>query len=131
MAATIFPSSFIVNKVLDHILKGTAISLGTTRYVALYTTNPTAADTGTEATGGSYARQSVTFNAASGGSASPTAQLTFSNMPAGTFPYYGIRDASTAGNLLCYGALSAPVTANSGDDVQVPISGSAVNFGGS
>jgi len=113
------PSTYIVNKVNDHVFRGTAISLGSTRYLALYTTNPTAADTGTEATGGSYARQLLSFAASSAGTSASNTSVTFSAMAAGTYAYYGVRDASTAGNLIVYGALPIAVNANSGDDVTV------------
>jgi hypothetical protein len=115
-----FPSNYIVNKVNDHIYKGTAISLGSTRYLALYTSNPTAADSGTEATGGSYTRQSLSFAASASGVSSSNASLTFSGMAAGTYTHYGIRDASSAGNLLVYGALPNPISANTGDDIVIP-----------
>jgi hypothetical protein len=115
-----FPSNYIVNKVNDHIYKGTAISLGSTRYLALYTSNPTAADSGTEATGGSYARQSLSFAVSASGVSSSNASLTFSGMAAGTYTHYGIRDASSAGNLLVYGALPNSISANTGDDIVIP-----------
>src|SRR5688572_9623566 len=115
-----FPSNYIMNKVLDHVFKGTASSLGTTRYLALYTTNPMAADTGTEASGGSYARQSISFASASSGSNAPSGAVTFTNLAAGTYAYYGIRDASSGGNLIVYGALASPIIANTGDDVTIP-----------
>jgi hypothetical protein len=54
--------------------------------VALTTTMPTDAAAGTEASGGSYARQTVTFTtpATPGGTMSNTAALVFTNMPACT-----------------------------------------------
>lgn len=52
---------------------------------------------GTEATGGSpaYARQAVTFGAASGGTKSNTGALTF-DVPAGTYCYFSMFDHITA-----------------------------------
>lgn len=52
---------------------------------------------GTEATGGSpvYARQAVTFGAASGGTKSNTGALTF-DVPAGTYAYFTMFDHVTA-----------------------------------
>lgn len=121
-----FPSNYVVNKINDQIFKGTAISLGTSRYLALYTTNPTAANTGTEASGGSYARQSFGVAASSGGTSTSSALVTFTSMSAGTYPYYGILDAITGGNLIVFGALIAPITANTGDNVV--INSAAANF---
>jgi hypothetical protein len=52
--------------------------------------------TGTEATGGSpaYARQAVTWGAASAGTKSNTGSLTF-DVPAGTYGFFGLFNAST------------------------------------
>lgn len=52
--------------------------------------------TGTEATGGSpaYARQAVTWAAASGGTKANSGSLTF-DVPAGTYGYFGLFNAST------------------------------------
>lgn len=54
----------------------------------------------TEFTGGSgpYARQTVAFTAASGGSSDNSAVVTFAGLPAGTFRSLALMDALTAGN---------------------------------
>jgi len=92
-------SDYLENKLLDHAL-GTAAYTMPTVYVALYTSDPTDADTGTEVSGGGYARQTVTFNAASGGSASNAGDITFPQATAdwGTITHIGLRDAATGGN---------------------------------
>lgn len=125
-----FPSNYILDKLNDNVYKGTATGLGTSRYLALYTTNPTAANTGTEATGGSYARQAVTFNASSSGTSTNSNTLTFPNMAAGTYAYFGILDASTAGNLITYGVLASPINANSGDTVTFAANSLSFNLTG-
>lgn len=114
-----FPSNYVIDKINDHLYKGTAISLGSSRYLALYTTNPTAANSGTEATGGSYARQLISFASSAGGVSSSNAALTFSSLAAGTYTHYGVLSASTAGNLIVYGQLPSPISANTGDDVTI------------
>jgi hypothetical protein len=126
-----FPSNYIVNKINDHIYKGTAISLGSTRYLALYKTDPTAADTGTEASGGSYARQSVTMGSSSSGTTTNTNTLTYSAMSSGTYTHYGVRDALSAGNLIVYGALPNPIIANTGDDITIAAGGISFSLSGS
>jgi hypothetical protein len=109
-------SNFLENKLLDHSLGGTAYTQPSTIYVALYTSDPTDADSGTEVTGGSYARQSVAFAAASGGSKASNATVTFPTATAnwGTVTHIGLRDASTAGNLLWSGALSSSASVTTG-----------------
>ena len=46
-------------------------------YVALFTTDPTDAGSGTEVSGNGYARQSATFSSASGGSTSNSSAIEF------------------------------------------------------
>lgn len=108
-------SNYLENKLLDHTLRVASFTQPAALYLSLHTADP--GETGTsEATGGSYARQTIAFAAASAGvSASNTAQ-TFT-MPAGTFTHFGIWDASTTGNFLFGGALTASKTTASGDQI--------------
>jgi len=110
-------SDYYENKILDHMLRAQAFTPPATVYVALYTTAPTDAGGGTEVSGGSYARQAVTFSAASDGSITNSADITFPQATAdwGTIVAVGLFDASTAGNLLWYGNLTTSKTVNSGD----------------
>ena len=63
-------SNYLENKILDHFLGTTSYTMPADVYVALYTAAPNDAGGGTEATGGSYARQIATFSSASGGATS-------------------------------------------------------------
>jgi hypothetical protein len=110
-------SDYLENKLLDHVLRVAAYSQPSALYLALYTLDPTDADTGTEVSGGSYARQTITFGAASGGQSKNNANVEFPQATAnwGTITHIGIRDASTGGNLLFYGPLTSSVTINSGE----------------
>lgn len=112
-------SNYLENIILNEVFNNTDYTPVATIYLALYTSNPTDADSGTEVTGGSYARQTITFGAASGGSVATDADITFSAMPSGTVTYWGVRDASTGGNLLAYGAFDSPTTLSSGDSLTV------------
>jgi hypothetical protein len=91
-------------------LRNTTYTSPATVYLALYSTNPTDADTGTEITGGAYARQSVAFTAPTNGVFPNTSAINFpvatANYPA-PVRYMGVRDASTVGNLLWYGPCMA------------------------
>lgn len=115
-------SNYLENKLLDHVFGATTFTPPATLYIALYTSDPTDSDTGTEVTGGSYARQAVTNNTtnwpnASGGSKSNGVAIAFPAATAawGTITHVGIRDALTGGNLLYSGALGTPKTVNNGD----------------
>lgn len=113
-------SNYLENLVLDWVLGGSTPTRPAARYLALFTAAPGETGGGTEATGGSYARQTVAFAAAASGSSSNSADVNFTGMPAATITHFGIFDASTAGNLLYYGAFTASKTVNSGDTLTVP-----------
>ena len=110
-------SNYLENALVNAVLRNTAYTSPTTVYVSLYTTDPTDADTGTEVSGGSYARTAVTFGAPSNGVTTNSADVTFPTCTAswGTVTHVGIHDASTAGNLLFHTPLDTSKTIDSGD----------------
>jgi hypothetical protein len=110
-------SNYLENALINATLRNTSYTSPTTVYVALYTTDPTDADTGTEVSGGSYARQAVTFGSPSNGVSTNSASVTFPTASGnwGTVTHIGIRDASTAGNLLYHTPLDTAKTVNSSD----------------
>ena len=121
-------SNFLENELLDHVLGGGDYTRPATVYVALYTSDPTDADAGSEVSTGDwsdYARVAVTnnatnFPAASGGSKSNGTDIDFGVATIVTPPdvtHVGIRDASSGGNLLKHGALTVPKTIQDGDPV--------------
>jgi len=114
-------SDYYENKIIDHMLRGQAFTPPSAIYLALYTTAPSDAGGGTEVSGGSYARQSFTLTAASGGASSNSADITFPTATAdwGTIVAVGIFDASTGGNLLMWANLTASKTVNSGDTFKI------------
>ena len=110
-------SNFLENALINATLRNTSYTSPTTTYLALYTTDPTDADTGTEVSGGSYARQAITFASPSNGVTSNSAAIEFPTATGswGTITHIGIRDASTAGNLLYHTPLDASKAIASGD----------------
>lgn len=115
-------SDYLEDALLNHVLRNVAYTSPTTVYVALFSTDPTDAGSGTEVSGGSYARQAATFGAPSGGASSNSAQIDFTDMPAETVTHVGIFDASTSGNLLFHGSLTASKTTNAGDTLTISAS---------
>lgn len=115
-------STYLANKLLDHTLRNVAYTPPSTVYLALYKSNPGAGDTGTEVSGGGYARRAVTFNPASGGQIVNSADVVFPAATAswGTITHIGVRDAATGGNLLYYAALSTAKTIAAGDQIKFP-----------
>lgn len=114
-------SNYLENKVLLHVFGATAYTAPTTLYVGLFTTDPGEGGTGTEVSGGSYARQTVTFTV-SGNIASNTAAVEFPTATAswGTITYAAVYDAVTGGNLLASGGLTTSKTISSGDVFRIP-----------
>jgi hypothetical protein len=87
--------------------------------VALDTATGTASAAGTEVTGGSYARQTITFASAAAGSITSNVALTYTVMPAVTVT--GVDEFDSAGTPIrrWFGALSASKTTNSGDTFSI------------
>lgn len=116
-------TDFLENELLDHAFRNSTWTPPATVYVGLTTTTPTDSAGGTEVSGNNYARAAVTFGAASGGAISNSGAVTF-NVPSGswgTVTHFELWDASTTGNRLAWGALSASRTPGSGDTVQFAI----------
>ena len=118
-------SDYLEDKLLDHVLGGTTYSQPSTLYLALFTastgleTNSPSAEVSTSSTG--YGRETVTFAAASSGSAATNATVTFTTATAnwGTVTHVAVMDASTGGNVLFHGAVTASKTIETGDTFQV------------
>jgi len=123
-------SNYLENALINATLRNTSYTTPTTVYLALYTDDPTDADTGTEVTGNGYARQSITFGSPSNGASSNTAAIEFPQATGswGTVSYVGIRDASTSGNLLYHTALDASKAIATGDVFRVAIGSLSVTF---
>jgi len=111
------------NALINQLFGNTAYSTPTTYYFGLSTSAPAQGGTGvTEPSGNGYARVAVTnnttnFPAASNGSKTNGTAITFPTSTGswGTVSYFVIYDASSAGNLIAYGALNNPQTVSSGD----------------
>ena len=110
-------SNFLENALINATLRNTTYTSVATVYVSLWTSNPTDAGSGTEVSGGSYARTAVTFGAPSDGASLNSADVTFPTATAswGTVGWIGINDAATSGNLLYHTALDTAKAIDSGD----------------
>ena len=112
-------TNYLENKLLDHFLGTTAYTMPTPVYVALFTVAPGEAGGGTEVTGGSYARQTAAFTAASSGATSNSANIDFTGMPAATTVAIALFDAITSGNMLVHGTLTTNKTTDAGDTLRI------------
>jgi hypothetical protein len=110
-------STWLQNAVLNHFFRGTSTPGPASVFLALYTTNPTADDTGLEISYSAYARQQITFEApalqATGESLiknDGTIDFPIPDADLGNVGFFGVRSAATAGNLLAFSPWSAEKT---------------------
>lgn len=116
-------SNYLETELLDHVFANNAYTAPSTLYLALHTATPGEDGSGTEVStsGTAYARQTVAFTVSgntattSGAVEYPTATANF-----GTVTHVGIWDASTAGNLIAYAALTSSKSIDTGDVFRVP-----------
>jgi hypothetical protein len=110
-------SNYLENALVNATLRATTYTSPATVYVALFTTDPTDADSGTEVSGGAYARTAVTFAAPSNGVTTNSADVTFPTctLAWGIVTHIGIYDALTSGNLLYHTPLDASKTVDTAD----------------
>ena len=117
-------SDYLEGQFRGHVFRTATFTKPTVLAVALYTAAPGETGGGTEVTGGSYARVQRDPLDANWSAASATDGLT-DNVTALTFPAptanwgvvtdMAILDATTAGNFMVFGPLTASKTVNSGD----------------
>jgi hypothetical protein len=80
-------------------------------HVALFTATPGTTGASNEVSGGGYARQACTWNAASAGSKTNSSALTFTTAGSTAVTHFGTFSASTGGTYGIGGALNSNVTA--------------------
>lgn len=123
-------SDYLEPKILNAIFNNTAMSIGNTLYVALYTVVETDAGGGTEVSGGAYARKpiyssGVTNTPKWNNAATDAPGFVVDNANTITFPTAtsawgdvkgtAIWDHLTTGNLIMHGALAATKTIGASD----------------
>ena len=110
-------STYLENALINATLRNTTYTSVATVYVSLWTSDPTDAGSGTEVSGGSYARTAVTFGAPSSGLSTNSADVTFPTATGswGTVGWIGINDALSSGNLLYHTPLDVAKAITSGD----------------
>ncbi len=114
-------SDFLEGALLDATLRNTSYSSPATVYLALYTSNPGDDNSGTECSGTGYVRRSCAFSRTNA-VASNTSAVEFPTAGGswGTITHFGVLDASSSGNLLYHGALTASKAIATGDIFRVP-----------
>jgi hypothetical protein len=115
-------SDYAEKLLLDYSMTAGSVTRPTAWYVALYTVAPSDSGGGTEVSTGGYARKTVTFAAATSGAGTTSntgdVSWTASGAAFGTVVAIGIFDASTSGNLLWHGNMTASKTIADGDTLE-------------
>lgn len=107
-------SNYLENKIITDNISNAA------KYVALHTADPTDTGTVAEVSTSGVTRLSATFSAPSNGVTSNSADIVWTGLTyAGTITHVSLWDASTAGNCLWTGALTASKTLASGDELKI------------
>lgn len=114
-------SDYAENLLANFLCNAQTATRPSARYLALFSAAPSDAGGGTEVTGSGYARQAITFGAASGGQVANTSTHTFTASGGnwGTITHFAVFDALTTGNMLFYGAATTPRTINDGESLTV------------
>ena len=114
-------SDYLELKFLDHFTGRAATSAPSAVYLGLSTGSMADDNSGTELSGSGYARQAVTFAAASSGSIASNAAAEFPAATGswGSVSHWAIYDASTSGNQLFHGSFATAKTIATGDILKV------------
>ena len=111
-------SNYAENKILDHVTGEAAWTMPTTVYVKLHTGDPGEAATNNAAA--ETTRKAASWSAAASGSIATDATIEWTNVSTTeTYTHWSLWDASTAGNALWTGALSASAAVTAGDTFQI------------
>ena len=108
----------IENQLLDALVGTASYSVTTPIKLALMTASGSDSAAGTDVTGGSYARQTISFGSAASGQIANSATINFTSMPAATVVGIEIYDSAGTPKRLAYGTLTASKTTASGDTLQ-------------
>lgn len=119
-------SAYLEDAIADWISGSAMPTAPTTTYLALYTSEPKDDDSGTEVTGGSYARQSISYGLPgsvtdTGTTMAINANIIFPTATGtwGSITHFGVFDALSGGNLLFFGSFTVAKLIESGDTYSV------------
>ncbi|MFB0972095.1 MAG: hypothetical protein QMB54_03845 [Neofamilia sp.] len=128
-------SNWLEDQIINYFYRGQQVTQPTQLYLALYTTNPTDGDSGTEVVGAGYSRKLINFNAPTQqndrGTTTNSARIEFPRATGswGEIAYFAIRTAATGGNMLSHGAFNKPTAINDGDQYVIEAGNLTVTVG--
>ena len=114
-------SNYLADALIDATVRKTTYTTPAQAYVALYTSDPTKDNTGTEVSGVTYTRLPVTMDAPTDGVTQNTNEMEWAVATTvwGTITHVGIMDTEVAGNLLYFAELIEPKNITVGDQFQI------------
>lgn len=113
----------VIASITNHMTGKVEYNFDNSIFVALFNTTPTQSTNGTEATGGSYARQQVAFDEWGADVIDNTSDEDFldaTDGTIGTINGIAVMSASTGGNRILFGNVTSPATINNGDSYKIP-----------
>ena len=114
-------SNYLANKLISATVRKLAYTTPAQPYVALYTTDPTKDNTGTEVSEPTYTRLPVTMKNPVAGFSENENEMEWAIATTvwGTLTHVGIMDAEVGGNLLYFAELIEPKNISVGDQFQI------------
>jgi len=117
-------SKYLEDGIINYFFRNQAVTRPAAHYLALYISDPTDDNTGSEIAGGGYARKVITFTTPAIVSGKTTitneAEIRFPVATAnwGNISHWGILDAPTDGNLLAHAPVDVPKLIENGDEAK-------------
>jgi len=110
---------WLVEEILDHLLRAEEYEPPSSVWLALYLTAPTATTNGIEMSGSGYARQQITFDPALDGESAQAAEIEFPTATGnwGDIEAWAICTAQTGGRQMFFHEFT-PTTVSNGDVVR-------------
>ena len=114
-------SNYLADKLIDDTVRNIPYDTPEDVFIALYTTDPTKEDVGSEVSEASYNRQEIVMSVPVEGQSENSAQIDFAEATSnwGLITHIGIRDQAYDGNLMYFTAIDNPKNILTGDQFKV------------
>ena len=114
-------SNYLADKLIDATVRNIPYDTPEDVFIALYTTDPTKEDVGSEVSEASYNRQEIVMSVPVEGQSENSAQIDFAEATSnwGMVTHIGIRDQAYDGNLMYFTAIDNPKNILTGDQFKV------------
>ena len=123
-------STYLENKLINHVFRNINYPMPTVVYVALYINNPGEDNSGTEIVGNGYARKAIVWGAPVDGESKNIADVIFdlatTDWPQAT--HSSVCDAENGGNMLVYAPIPTPASILTGNNFRIPTDEATIAF---